>query len=682
MQNLYNELIELLESFPAYIIFDDDHNESLINKGLVIDHALKLEPALIKLLLTNPSLKKQFFTEVEGIQVFDKIAFQRFVNTKNFLPDSYTQYKNKIGLNTDSGHYLADSREVVLVWPYKDCVLEGGQTKEDARRDEVFYNTTLAPDEIDVLTAPKALTNWKRYDKDGETQPISISKNDNLIIKGNNLLALHTLKEKYHGQVKLIYIDPPYNTGGAANTFAYNNTFNHSSWLTFMKNRIEVSKELLKDNGVICIAIDDEEYAHLKILCDDIFGRENCLGTIIVQSNPRGRTINSFFATCHEYSLVYSKNALLAVVNNLALSDEQEGAFGENDDDGKFRYLPFRRSGGTSTPEERPNSEFSLYYSIIKNNIIAVGGERLTGNDEGYKPKNILTLGQNNQIIENNPDEFLKKNEGDIIAIFPVDTLGKRRVWRWSDREAILNAANNKDFRVVTNNGKYTVQLKDRIKKGRKPKTIWTDSKYDASSNGTMLLKKLFEGEKPFSYPKSLFTVKDTVEILTNSVDEDIVIDFFGGSGTTAHAVLDLNKEDEGNRKFIICEQMDYVETVTSQRVRKIIQNNGEGSFIYAELMKSNQNFIDEIKTAKTDKDLSATWLQMQETAFLSYKIIPEQIKKNVHEFDALVFEDKQKFLIDALDKNLLYVNKSEINSQSHHISDYDKEMNRKFYSM
>src|SRR5665213_526208 len=218
MQNLYNELIDLLESFPAYIIFDDANNKSLINKGLVIDHALKLEPSLIKLLLTNASLRKQFFVEVEGVQVFDKVAFQRFVNTKNFLPDSYTKYKNQIGLSTDGDHYLTDSREVVLVWPYKDCVLEGGQTKEDARRDEVFYNTTLAPDEIDVLTAPKALANWKRYDKDGETQPTAITKNDNLIIKGNNLLALHTLKEKYRGQVKLIYIDPPYNTTGAANT--------------------------------------------------------------------------------------------------------------------------------------------------------------------------------------------------------------------------------------------------------------------------------------------------------------------------------------------------------------------------------------------------------------------------------------------------------------------------------
>jgi adenine-specific DNA-methyltransferase len=208
----------------------------------VIDHALKLQPSLIKLLLSSKAIKKKFFVEVEGILVFDKVAFQRFVSTKNFLPDSYTQYKNKIGLSTDGEKYLTDSREVALVWPYKDCILEGGQTKEDARRNEVFYNTTLAPDEIDVLTAPKALTNWKRFDKDGETQPTAISKNDNLIIRGNNLLALHTLKEKYLGQVKLIYIDPPYNTGGAANTFAYNNNFNHSSWLTFMKNRIEVAK--------------------------------------------------------------------------------------------------------------------------------------------------------------------------------------------------------------------------------------------------------------------------------------------------------------------------------------------------------------------------------------------------------------------------------------------------------
>ena len=145
MQDLYKELIQLLQADQALIIDDK------LNKALIIDRALKLEPTLIKLLLTHPNIKKQFFVDIEGILVFDKVAFQRFVNAKKFLPDSYTQYKNQIGLSTDNDHYITESREIVLVWPHKDCILEGGQTKEDSKRNEIFYNTTLAPDEIDVL---------------------------------------------------------------------------------------------------------------------------------------------------------------------------------------------------------------------------------------------------------------------------------------------------------------------------------------------------------------------------------------------------------------------------------------------------------------------------------------------------------------------------------------------------
>ena len=192
----------------------------------------------------------------------------------------------------------------------------------------------------------------------------------------------------------------------------------------------------------------------------------------------------------------------------------------------------------------------------------------------------------------------------------------------------------------------------------------------------------MFDGEKLFSYPKSLYTVKDTVQILTNLDGDDIVLDFFGGSGTTAQAVLDLNKEDEGNRKFIICEQMDYINIVTAPRIKKVIDSNSEGSFIYAELKKSNQQYIENIEQAKNIKDLKIIWQEMQKSAFLSYKVLPQNINNEIEEFDALNFEEQQKFLIEVLDKNLLYVNKSEINDVTHKVSDSDKEMNQLFYSM
>jgi len=169
----------------------------------------------------------------------------------------------KIGLSIVD-EFLTENKEVVLSFPYKDCVLEGGQTKEDAGREEIFWNETLAPDEIDRLLAPKVLTNFSLYDKTGKHKVKGISPTDNLIIKGNNLLALHSLKKKFNGKVNLIYIDPPYNTEN--DSFRYNDSFNHSSWLTFMKNRLEVAKELLSNDGAIFIQIDDKEMAYQKVL--------------------------------------------------------------------------------------------------------------------------------------------------------------------------------------------------------------------------------------------------------------------------------------------------------------------------------------------------------------------------------------------------------------------------------
>ena len=220
--SLYQELEKLLRMESRYCSED-----GVLLKNSIVESALAVRPDLIKMLLSHDGLKRNFFTDIEGIIVFDKIRFQKFVMNKRFLPDSYTSFKNKIGLTGDDGEFLAESREFVLSWPYKDCVLEGGQTKEDAKRNEVFWNEILAPDEINRLTEPKALTSFALYDVDGKHEVSEVSEQDNLIIKGNNLLALHSLLGKYRGKVKLIYIDPPYNTGNDG--FQYNDNFNHSS---------------------------------------------------------------------------------------------------------------------------------------------------------------------------------------------------------------------------------------------------------------------------------------------------------------------------------------------------------------------------------------------------------------------------------------------------------------------
>uniref|UniRef100_A0A7C5Z3M4 Site-specific DNA-methyltransferase n=1 Tax=candidate division CPR3 bacterium TaxID=2268181 RepID=A0A7C5Z3M4_UNCC3 len=461
-------------------------------------------------------------------------------------------------------------------------------------------------------------------------------------MKGNNLLALHSLKKRFAGKVKVICIDPPYNTGGDANIFTYNNRFNHTTWLTFMRNRLEISKLLLKEDGIFAITIDDFEQGYLRVLCDEIFGRDNFLGTVVIQSNPRGRTINSYFAVSHEYCYFYGKNAKHSRIGFFSLTEEQSNLFNLKDEVGQYRLLPFRRSGGYSTPEERPNSYYPIYFD------------------------------------EKNKKFYLEENKG-TIEILPIDQNGKKRVWRQT-KPSFLEAVKRGDIVCKKSGDKYIIYLKDRIKEGRKPKTIWTDSKYDASSHGTILLKEIFRGEKLFSYPKSIYTLIDILKITTNANSDDLILDFFAGSGTTAHAVLELNKQDRGNRKFILVEQLDEHIEVCKKRIIKVVKDNNRGDFIYLELMKWNENFVEKIKKAKTKEELKKLWETMKEKAFLSYKVDIKAVDENAKDFEDLSIEDQKRFLLECLDKNHLYVNYSEIDDEEYGVSEEDKKLNREFY--
>ncbi|MFH1191596.1 MAG: site-specific DNA-methyltransferase [Candidatus Omnitrophota bacterium] len=639
-------------------LWDEEKKE--INETLLKDLIDKLDEKIIELLLSDKEIKEKFFIRIKDVFVLKHNDLKFFID-ENKLDNSYTQYQNKIGLRVGN-KLLSEREEVVLDWPFKDCVLEGGMTKEDQKRNEVFFNEVLAKDEIDRLFDPKAFTNFKRIDRDGEHSMLSLRGSDsdrgnlgfrrdengvikdNLIIKGNNLLVLHCLKEQFAGKVKLIYIDPPYNTEGENNTFVYNNSFNHSSWLTFIKNRLDIAKTLLSDEGVIVVTIDDSEQAHLKILSDEVFGRENFVGTVIVQSNPRGRTTNTHFATSHEYAMFYAKDIDQVSLNFLKLTKEQELDFDKKDNSGDYRLLPFRRSGGTSTPEERPNSYYPIYFDE-KNNIFA-----------------------------------LDKKSG-YIEIFPIDKLGKKRVWRQT-RPSFLEAVKRGDMVCKKTTGKCVIYMKDRIKDGRKPKTIWIDSKYDASANGTMLLKNIFSGDKLFSYPKSLYTVKDTIDIVTERGKEDIVLDFFAGSGTTAHAVLELNKEDGGNRQFILCEQMHYVDTVTKERVKKVIENNKAGDFVYLEIAKWNEEAKERILKAKNLSELEKLFDELYERYFINYNVEIKKFQESVkeEEFKKLGLDKQKKLFVEMLDLNQMYVNFSERADKKYNLSKADIALSEEFY--
>ena len=302
-QNFNEKLTVLLKTHPEFL---DDTGELI--PAAVRDHAWQLNHDLIKLLLTDDEIKATFFDEIDGHWVFNHNTFINYITDKNFLANAYTQFRNKIGLNI-GGKFLRERGEVSLVWPYKDCVLEGGQTKEEEKRKEIFFNETLAQDEINRMFDPKVLTHWKRHTVEGERDVTDIQRDENgiirenLIIKGNNLIALHTLKQQFRGQVKLIYIDPPYNPDSPSNTFIYNNNFKRSSWLTFMKNRLEIAKELLTNDGTMIVAIDENEQVYLGVLLDEVFPahEKHC---ITIVHNPRGVQGTNFSYT-HEYRVQF-----------------------------------------------------------------------------------------------------------------------------------------------------------------------------------------------------------------------------------------------------------------------------------------------------------------------------------------------------------------------------------------
>ena len=317
MQNLQTDLIELLKNEDNLVV------DNQLNKNKIIEAALKVEPFLISLLIKNDTFKKHFFQEVESMLVFDKIKFQRFVNNKSFLPDSYTAFKNKIGLavNDDTtDNFIKAKNDVVLVWPHKDCVLEGGQTKEDQKRNEIFWNETLAPDSVDRLLDAKAFTNFKKYDNDGEHKVTEFKGDENLILKGNNLLVISSLLKTHRGKIKQIYIDPPYNTG---NDFGYNDKFNHSSWLVFMRNRIEIAHKLLSNDGSLWINIDDREAHYLKVLVDEVFGRVNFITNVIWQKKYAPQNDTKWFTDNHDHILVFAKNKDIWRPNLLPRTEKQ-----------------------------------------------------------------------------------------------------------------------------------------------------------------------------------------------------------------------------------------------------------------------------------------------------------------------------------------------------------------------
>ncbi|MBW2972781.1 site-specific DNA-methyltransferase [Candidatus Woesearchaeota archaeon] len=636
--------MKLMEELQSVLKKDERLvSDDQLLKNKIVELGLKLDKDLIKLLSANKKIKEHFFTEIDKTLVFDKEKFMKFIDNKEFLPDSYTAFKNKIGLTVDK-RYLSKNKEVVLSWPYKDCILEGGQEKEKEKRNEIFHNEILAPDEIDRLLEPKVFTNFKRIDTKGEHKVSDIKPYDNLIINGNNLLALHSLKKKYAEKIKLIYIDPPYNTGGANEIFTYNNNFNHSTWLTFMRNRLEIAKELLRKDGFVAITIDHVELFYLGVLADEIFGEENRAGIVTIIINPKGRQNPRYFSAIGEYMLIYAKDSSIGRFNNVVLDEEVAATFNLEDEKGKYRWENFINARTRTLRKNRPNHWYPIYVS-----------------------KDLKTISL----------EPLK----DSHKILPI-AANKEYSWKLikSSFKKILEEEPDY-FSASLEKGK--VNILHKFREQQRINNVWTDSKYFAEFHGTLLLKKML-GENIFSYPKSLYSVKDTIKLITK--EDDIILDFFAGSGTTGHATLELNREDGGNRQFILVEQLNEHIKVINKRMKILIdefkkqKEQKDVSFIYCEIKELNEEFIQQIKKSKDTKEILKVWEEMKKHAFLSYRVNEKLFDENIKEFKVLSVDEQKKLLINCLDTNNLYVNLSEMEDEQYKVSKDDKDLNKKFY--
>jgi len=617
MQNLLSDLTELLSTDDRLVA------EGKLLKNKVVELALNLDGGLLSLLLKHQVLKAHFFVEVGKVLVFDKIKFQRFVSNKAFLPDSFTTFKNKIGLALGD-EYLADRKEVVLAWPYKDCVLEGGQERADGhKRKEIFWNETLAPDQIDRLLSPKVLVNIKRFGKQGEVPVSSLSVDDNLLIKGNNLLAMHTLKHRFSGEVKLIFIDPPFNTEN--DTFQYNDSFSQSTWLTFLRNRLEVAKHLLANDGSIFVHIDHDNNHPVKLLMDEIFGSENFRNEIILPGRA-AKGLQKQFDTIkklqvrHDVLFWYTKN--------------ESTSF-------KTHWVDKHDVGNTEghwhhawSTEERKTMQYELLGTKISK------GQWVWG--EGRALQAVA-----------NYDRFLIEGGGRTLAEY----------WRDTGKTLSFIRRSPDDGKPQYWRAPADTRLGD---------TVWTGVPIASNDHG-------------FKTAKNEKYLAEVIRLATQ--EGDLVLDFFGGSGTTMATAHKMK------RRWIGVEQLEYAGTNTLERLKSVVAGDnvgisgqvswqGGGEFVYCELGRANQIYVDQIQNAKEGHELLAIWQIMQDKAFLSYKVEKNAIDANNESFNALNIEEQKQVLIQILDKNLLYVPLSEMEDETFAISEDEKRLNKQFFGI
>jgi adenine-specific DNA-methyltransferase len=494
-------------------------------------------------------------------------------------------------------------------------------------------------------------------------------------------LALHSLKKEFAGKVKLIYIDPPYNTGNDG--FKYNDSFNHSTWLTFMKNRLEIAKQLLKDDGVIFVQCDDNEQAYLKVLMDEVFGRENFVNLVTVKTKIAGVSGSSEGGSLQdncEYLNIYSKQrSNFKIENNLFDKIELNTFIKEYKNNSKSwkyttvleycdkgEYLKSIKAGNGEEIKIFVHKKYS-FKSInqiakekYKNNLEdAFYGEinnvfRTTNAQSSIRTR-VMDLGLKDELISIEYEPTKGKNKGKTVKLYFKDEI-RNLITFLSD---VVSIEDNRIYKLE--------------KKG----TLWDTINYNNLTKDGLV--EFQNGKKPEEL------LRMVIELCTQR--NDIVLDYHLGSGTTAAVAHKMG------RQYIGIEQMDYIETIAVERLKKVVEGEqggisksvnwqGGGSFVYLELKKYNETFIEQIEKAQDTETLLQIWEQMKDKSFLNYNVDIKKQDEHIEEFKKLSLKEQKQHLCEILDKNQLYVNLSSLNDADFECTEEEKRVTKDFYKL
>jgi adenine-specific DNA-methyltransferase len=620
-------------------------DKGTLKRNKVIEDLDAYTPMLMKALLANQLIHDTYTESIviddKSVEIFKLNQFIEMFTYKEYWQDSYTKFENKIGL-TAGGKFIDETADVVLDFPFKDTVLKAGMTKEDQKdTDEPFLHETIAKAEIDQLLEPKIFVNATKYDqKNLDGTSTDTFDDENLIIKGNNLIALHSLKERYTGRVKLIYLDVPYffKKTIAEDAFKYNSNFHFSAWLTFLKNRLEIAKELLSEKGSIWINISEDGMHYLKVLADSVFTSDKFVGTIPRKTRNGKSDVPYNLSQDFDWILVYT----VGLENDEIMGREVKRQYLETKD---FPNRPWRKADITkqTTIQQRPNSNFTMV-------------NPKTGKEYPVNPKRSWAVAK---------DTFQEWYENGGIG-FPDDYAFMsgdrpfRRIFKDEDNAKNKSSAVYSDFLLKLSNGKTINKL------------------------GNDQIDNLFDRDD-FDYAKPEELLSEIMKVTTT--EHDMVLDFFMGSATTQAVAMKMN------RRFIGIEQMDYIKTVSVERLKKVIAGEqggiskdvnwqGGGSFVYAELMEKNQGYLKDVQHAETTKQLEDVVHRMIEGgADFDFRVDVEKAMQDP-EYQAMSLADKKQLMVKVIDKNQLYYAYSDMEDRDVQelMSESDIAFNKSFY--